>query len=123
MSKVSAFNELDGVEYSVWCDVSAGIDPTQWASLCRWLGHLEPGQFNDLLRQLRRRRLIAGAKRLATAILGAAVPTDPQTPLISVGPSGLGGQYQKELKARSCRAQRKSRHFDHSRGTAVDIRV
>ena len=123
MSKLSVFNELDGVEYGVWCEVSVGIDPTQWASLCRWLGHLEPDQFNDLLKQLRRRRLIAGAKRLATAVLGTTGPTQQQTPVISVGPSGLGGQYQKELKARSCRPQRKRQHFDRGRGVAVDIRA
>ena len=122
MSKAGVFNELGGVEYGLWCDLSAGIDPTQWASLCRWLGHLEAGEFDDLLVRLRRRRLIGGAKRLAEAIMAAPDKADEQRPLISLGPSGLGGQYQKELKARSCGAQRQRQRCSGP-GMSVDFRA
>lgn len=123
MSKARVFNELGGVEYGLWCDLSAGIDPTQWASVCRWLGHLEAGEFEELLGRLRRRRLVDGARRLAKAIMGAPDKAEGQAPLISVGPSGLGGQYQKELKARSVPGQRGGLRVGGGRRTRIDVRV
>lgn len=108
MSNSSVFNELHGVDYGVWCNVTDGIDPVQWASLCRWLGRLPIGEFDHVLYRLRRDRLRAGARRLAKAIMGTPDPDDDSPPVISLGPSGLGGQYQVELRARSL--QQTDRH-------------
>jgi hypothetical protein len=122
MSKVDEFNELTGTEFGVWCDVAPGTDPVQWASLCRWLGHLPPAEFEGVLRRVRRHRLKAGAKRLAKAIMGSHQPAKPASPLISIGPSGLGGQYQRELKARTLRRTGSWSETRTGRGAKVDIR-
>ncbi len=103
MSNSSVFNELHGVDYGVWCNVTDGIDPVQWASLCRWLGCLRTDEFDEVLRRLRRHRLRAAARRLTKAIMGSPESADESRPVVSVGPSGLGGQYQVELRARVLR--------------------
>ena len=123
MSKANVFNELGAAEYGVWCNVAAGTDPVQWASVCRWLGHLPTAEFEDVLRRLRRHRLRAGARRLANAIMGSAETTDELRPVISVGPSGLGGQYQKELKARSLGLRGRWRKSDGGGVGSLDVQA
>ena len=71
--------------------MSQGIDPTEWASLCRYIGKLSPKEF-------RRVRAVVvpsadGFKRLSDSgqSFGRIVP------VVSIGPSGLGGRFQREV--------------------------
>ena len=40
------FSEPSIAETGVWCELSDGIDPAQWAGLCRHIGSLNPQQFS-----------------------------------------------------------------------------
>lgn len=39
------FAEPAIAETGLWCELTDGIDPAQWAHLCRYLGNLTPEQF------------------------------------------------------------------------------
>jgi hypothetical protein len=39
------FSEPDIAETGVWCELSEGIDPENWAYICRYLGKLSPCEF------------------------------------------------------------------------------
>jgi len=39
-------------ETGVWCTLADGIDPAQWAGICRYLGNLSPNQFQDVQKKL-----------------------------------------------------------------------
>jgi hypothetical protein len=39
------FSEPSIAETSVWCTLSEGIDPAQWAGLCCYIGNLSPEKF------------------------------------------------------------------------------
>lgn len=39
------FSEPLYTETGVWCELAPGIDPKEWAALCRQLGTLTPRQF------------------------------------------------------------------------------
>lgn len=39
------FSEPSIAETGVWCDLSTGVDPAEWASLCRHIGKLSPREF------------------------------------------------------------------------------
>jgi hypothetical protein len=39
------FSEPDIAETGVWCQLSEGIDPENWAYICRYLGRLSPYEF------------------------------------------------------------------------------
>ena len=74
-------------ETGLWCELAPGIDPTQWARVCRFLGHLSPERFQRACQQLHQ---LCSSKSLPTA------STNKPRPLVSLGPSGIGGEYQKE---------------------------
>ena len=38
------FSEPDIAETGVWCQLSDGIDPENWAYICRYLGRLSPDE-------------------------------------------------------------------------------
>ena len=84
------FAEPSVAETGVWCTLSEGIDPADWAAVCRYIGSLNP----------------EGFQRIRDEILphtGCENEEYPRTsdftgiPLISIGPSGLGGKYQREF--------------------------
>ena len=84
------FAEPSVAETGVWCTLSEGIDPADWAVLCRYIGSLSPEKFlrirDDILRN--------------TACENEEFPRTSDftdIPLVSVGPSGLGGKYQREF--------------------------
>ena len=93
------FNELGAGEIAVWCRLNPGIDPSQWALLCRLLGSLSPSQFDDIYSRTRsrRHRLKSAVKRHVVGILGFEGEVTGEIPLVSAGPSGIGGEYQREI--------------------------
>ncbi len=40
------FSEPLYTETGVWCELPEGIDPKDWASLCRYIGSLSPREFD-----------------------------------------------------------------------------
>ena len=84
------FSEPSIAETGVWCELSPEIDPTEWASLCRYIGKVSPKEF------MRVRAVVmpsaGGSKRLP----GARQSFGRVVPVVSIGPSGLGGRYQRE---------------------------
>ena len=85
------FNELGAGEIAVWCRLNPGIDPSQWALLCRLLGSLSPSQFDDIYSRTRsrRHRLKSAVKRRVVNLLGFDGEVSEGLPLVSAGPSGL----------------------------------
>lgn len=39
-------------ETGVWCQLTDGIDPSQWATICRKIGQLSPDQFEEAKNRL-----------------------------------------------------------------------
>ena len=84
------FSEPSIAETGVWVELSSGIDPAQWAFLCRFIGKLSPRAFYRLVSTVR------------TQIKSQDVKVDQlfefrEVPLISIGCSGIGGEYQSEV--------------------------
>ena len=46
------FSEPLYTETGVWCELSVGLDPVEWASVCRILGTLSPREFRRVKRKL-----------------------------------------------------------------------
>ena len=42
------FSEPLYTETGVWCELVPGIDPAEWAALCRHIGTLSPRQFRRI---------------------------------------------------------------------------
>ena len=92
-SQALLFSEPSIAETCVWCELSEGIDPAEWAALCRYLGTLGPEEFHRVRMRImpepdkigtRRNRLFCRTNKLV------------RIPLASIGPSGIGGEYQRE---------------------------
>jgi hypothetical protein len=86
------FSEPSVAETGVWCNLSEGIDPTQWAMLCRYIGTLTPMEFERVKRKIKTKSNSTKSKQKCLCNC-----KDVITPLISIGPSGIGGQYQSEM--------------------------
>lgn len=87
------FSEPSIAETCVWCELTEGIDPAQWAGLCRYIGTLTRQEFDVVKRNIlsksnniesRQKRLLHRSDDIV------------KIPLVSIGPSGIGGQYQIE---------------------------
>jgi len=87
------FSEPSVSETGVWCTLSEEIDPAQWAGVCRQIG-----QFGLLKFQLLRQLLRASESSQTLPLPAQGRKPYVQPPLISVGPSGIGGQYQREVR-------------------------
>ena len=82
------FAEPSIAETGVWCSLSDGIDPAKWARLCRFIGTKNPGEFDTIVKML---------KGMGCSSSGPAeTAKDVRMPLVSIGPSGIGGEYQWE---------------------------
>ena len=83
------FSEPSVAETGVWCALSEGIDPAQWARVCRYIGTRKCEEFEHIrdtvmpTSQNRKKRYSDSSKK-------------SPIPLVSIGPSGLGGQFQTE---------------------------
>jgi len=105
MSNEQVFNELGNAPCGVWCRLTPGIDPGDWSSLCRFLGRLRAEEFARIYSKRHRAKLRRAARRLLADLLAYDVGAPPGAPLVSRGPSGLGGAYQKETRLPSgCRS-------------------
>ena len=82
------FAEPSIAETGVWCSLSDGIDPAQWASVCRLIGTRKPQEFDVIV------KMIKGGKNSPS--VPAEYGKDVRMPLVSIGPSGIGGEYQWE---------------------------
>jgi hypothetical protein len=82
------FSEASIAETGVWCKLSDGIDPAQWASLCRFIGSKSPREFDAIVRMVRGRE--------NSNSVSSEKAKDVRMPLVSIGPSGIGGEYQWE---------------------------
>ena len=82
------FAEPSIAETGIWCSLSEGIDPIQWASLCRFIGTRGPGEFDAIV------KLVKGGSNFTA--FSDEKAKDVLIPLVSIGPSGIGGQYQRE---------------------------
>ena len=81
------FCEPSYAETAVWAELSADIDPSQWASLCRRIGTMTGQEFE-------------GIKGVIDSYLEHRMAQNEprEAPLVSVGPSGLRGEYQREIR-------------------------
>ena len=46
------FSEPLYTETGVWCELTDGLDPQEWASLCRYIGSLSPKQFRRVKKKI-----------------------------------------------------------------------
>jgi hypothetical protein len=87
------FSEPSIAETGVWCNLSEGIDPAEWASLCRYIGTLSPEEFEQVQNEI-----VPDPDIVKSNQNGLFHRTDIliDIPLVSLGPSGIGGEYQRE---------------------------
>ena len=87
------FSEPFFTETGVWVELNPDIEPTEWASLCRYIGNMGPKEFkkckktiipspDSLKSRLKRLFMFNGSKMAGI-------------PILSVGPSGIGGEFQR----------------------------
>ena len=86
------FSEPSVAETGVWCNLSEGIDPTQWAMLCRFIGTLSLTEFERV-----KDTIITKPDSVKSKPRSRCNRTDVTIPLVSIGPSGIGGRYQSEM--------------------------
>jgi len=55
MSQGLLFSEPAYSETGVWCTLADGIDPAQWAGICRKIGQLSPDRFAEVMDFLNRK--------------------------------------------------------------------
>ena len=89
------FSEPSIAETGVWCELNEGIDPAEWASLCRYIGSLGARDFEVVRKKIGGSPDSLGSrvKRLFDLSHSNAV----KVPVLSIGPSGIGGEYQREV--------------------------
>jgi len=87
------FSEPSIAETCVWCELSEGIDPAEWAALCRYLGTLATEEFGRV-----RSKILPEPDRIGTRMKRRLCRTNTlvRIPLVSIGPSGISGEYQRE---------------------------
>ena len=88
------FSESSIAETCVWCELSEGIDPAQWANLCRYIGTLTLKEFEYVKRNILPKPV--NVKSRQKNILHRS-DVFAKIPLVSIGPSGIGGHYQREI--------------------------
>lgn len=88
------FSEPSIAETGVWCTLNPGIDPAEWAVLCRFLGNMSSDEFERIKKAVmpspdslksRLKRLFSFRNSSLRGI-----------PILSIGPSGIGGEFQRE---------------------------
>ncbi len=87
------FSESSIAETCVWCKLSEGIDPTQWANLCRYVGTLSLEEFECV-----KKKILSKPREVKNKSQTIRHRSDnfEKIPLVSIGPSGIGGEYQRE---------------------------
>ena len=87
------FSEPSIAETGVWCNLSEGIDPAEWAMLCRYIGTLNPEEFEKVQNEIMPDPDVAKSNRNRPYHRTDALI---DIPLVSLGPSGIGGEFQRE---------------------------
>jgi len=87
------FSEPSIAETCVWCELSEGIDPAEWAGLCRYIGTLSHQEFEWI-----RTEIMYNPGGIKSDLKRICRRTDDLVgvPLVSIGPSGINGEYQRE---------------------------
>jgi hypothetical protein len=87
------FSEPSIAETCVWCELSEDTDPAEWASLCRYIGTLTLNEFECV-----RSKILPKPGSVKSKLKGICHSSDNllKIPLVSIGPSGIGGEYQRE---------------------------
>ncbi len=87
------FSEPSIAETCVWCELSEGIYPAEWASLCRYIGSLSLKEFECV-----RKSILSKPGSVKSKQQGICHRSDNlvKIPLVSIGPNGIGGEYQRE---------------------------
>ena len=89
------FSEPSIAETGVWCELSEGIDPGEWAGLCRYIGNMESREFEVVRRKVVSSPDSLGSRMKRLFRFGQSCMAG--MPLVSLGPSGIGGEYQREV--------------------------
>ena len=81
------FSEPLYTETGVWVELSEGLDPEQWASVCRYIGSLSPQKFKQVKKKIYPNpdSLINRLNRLFVFEQSEAVGL----PLVCLGPAGM----------------------------------
>ena len=82
------YSEPSIAETGVWCKLADGIDPAQWASLYRFIGIRSPREFDAIVKMVKGRQ--------NTCTFPVRQKKGIRMSLVSIGPSGIGGEYQWE---------------------------
>ncbi len=107
MSQGILFSEPSIAETGVWCELNQEIDPSAWAFICRKIGKMSYEEFSlfDALLDAHFNAKTA-LKGQIEAIMGIIEgqggdlnreDSGQNMPLVSIGPSGMGGEYQKYI--------------------------
>ena len=88
------FSEPSIAETCVWCELSEGIDPAQWAHLCRYIGTLTLQEFECV-----KKKILSKSNEVKSQpqSIHHSSGNSAKIPLVSIGPSGVGGEYQREI--------------------------
>ncbi len=86
-SQALLFSEPMYTETGVWCELADGLDPKEWASLCRYIGNLSPNEFRRVKKKIYPNpdSLINRLKRLFTFDLHETAGV----PLVCLDPAGM----------------------------------
>ena len=86
-------------ETGVWCTLADGIDPAQWAGICRKIGQLSPNRFAEIAnflnrndRQPKKSAFLISPDSLFSRLKRAFCFSQAEAahlPLVSIGPEGL----------------------------------
>ena len=88
------FSEPLYTETGVWVELNPDIEPEEWAFLCRYIGNMGQREFKKCKKTILPSpdSLRSRLKRLFTFDGSKMVGI----PIFSVGPSGIGGEFQRE---------------------------
>ena len=94
-------------QISVWSNLTPGISPSSWALLCRQIGNLSPQEFSTIQSLLTAHTSLKNALKgqirgiLGIDGMGNNFPNshleNSNSPVVSVGPNGINGEYQREI--------------------------
>ena len=84
------FSEPSIAETGVWCELSEGIDPADWAYMCRYIGKLSPREFGVV-----KKKIVGSPDSFGSRmkrLFDFSQISSVKVPILSFGPSGIGGE-------------------------------
>ena len=88
------FSEPSIAETGVWCELNPGIDPAEWAGLCRFLGNMSHNEFKTVKKAIMGSSDTLGSR--LKRMFNLRKSDLRGIPIFSLGPSGIGGEFQRE---------------------------